>query len=281
MNDSRFYLNRSAVRPLLRFACLRRSFRSLGPALLGCGGAIRSANRLTEIPAAPSRQNETGSRSRKNLNLRRAGVSVYTGQENAAPEAFSRPCVTSRLRDAQVSQFRDPSGGNSDRCPPGSLTFRYGTPFASWWGDWLGIGAVLLAAIASWSASRRSGAFGKRVWRLISFSLGLSLLAQVGFTYYFGLSPRSHGHALAERRLGFFLACARHDDAVSESAGPGQRIPLVAALRFCAGLRSRACPRTFSALCALPMATLGTGHGISLFLCWPRLLRAIGFEFPG
>ncbi len=64
------------------------------------------------------------------------------------------------------------------------LVFRYGTPFASWWSDWIGAAAVLLAAVASWSASRRSGSFGKRVWRLVSFSLGLSLLAQVGFTYY-------------------------------------------------------------------------------------------------
>src|SRR5208337_1730771 len=64
------------------------------------------------------------------------------------------------------------------------LVFRYGTPFASWWSDWIGAAAVLLAAVVSWSASRRSGAFGKRVWRLVSFSLGLSLLAQVGFIYY-------------------------------------------------------------------------------------------------
>ncbi|MGO9405264.1 MAG: PAS domain S-box protein [Terriglobales bacterium] len=65
------------------------------------------------------------------------------------------------------------------------LVFRYGTHFASLWSDWIGTAAVLLAAVVSWSASRRSGAFGKRVWRLVSFSLGLSLLAQVGFTYYF------------------------------------------------------------------------------------------------
>ncbi|MGZ4733364.1 MAG: PAS domain S-box protein [Terriglobales bacterium] len=64
------------------------------------------------------------------------------------------------------------------------LVFRYGTPFASWWSDWIAAVAVFLAVVASWSAARRSGAFGKRVWRLVSFSLSLSLLAQVGFIYY-------------------------------------------------------------------------------------------------
>ena len=65
------------------------------------------------------------------------------------------------------------------------LVFRYGTHFASRWSDWIGAAAVILAAGASWSASRRSGPFGKRVWRLVSFSMALSLVAQVGYTYYF------------------------------------------------------------------------------------------------
>ncbi len=65
------------------------------------------------------------------------------------------------------------------------LTFRYGTAFASLWGDWIGSAAVLLAAVVSWSASRRSGPFGKRVWRLISFSLALAFIDQIAFTYYF------------------------------------------------------------------------------------------------
>src|SRR5271169_6148154 len=65
------------------------------------------------------------------------------------------------------------------------LTFRYGTQFASLWGDWIGPAAVLLAAVVSWSASRRSGSFGKRVWRLISFSLALAFIDQIAFTYYF------------------------------------------------------------------------------------------------
>ena len=65
------------------------------------------------------------------------------------------------------------------------LTFRYGTHFASLWGDWIGAAAVFLGAVVSWSASRRSGSFGKRVWRLISFSLVLALVDQIAYTYYF------------------------------------------------------------------------------------------------
>jgi len=65
------------------------------------------------------------------------------------------------------------------------LVFRYGTPTASVWGDWISALAVLLAAIACWSASARSGSFGKRVWRLVSFALGLAFLGHVSYTYYF------------------------------------------------------------------------------------------------
>ncbi len=65
------------------------------------------------------------------------------------------------------------------------LAFRYGTHFASLWGDWIGSAALFLAAVACWSASRRSGSFGKRVWRLVSFSVALALLGHLGYTYYF------------------------------------------------------------------------------------------------
>jgi two-component system cell cycle sensor histidine kinase/response regulator CckA len=65
------------------------------------------------------------------------------------------------------------------------LTVRYGTEFASLWGDWIGAASSLLAAVVCWSTSRRSGAFGKRVWRLISFSVVLAFLGQVTYTYYF------------------------------------------------------------------------------------------------
>jgi two-component system cell cycle sensor histidine kinase/response regulator CckA len=65
------------------------------------------------------------------------------------------------------------------------LVFRYGTQFASLWGDWIGAAAAFLAAVVCWSASRRSGSFGKRVWRLVSLSLLLAFLGQVSYTYYF------------------------------------------------------------------------------------------------
>src|SRR5271157_1446010 len=64
------------------------------------------------------------------------------------------------------------------------LTFRYGTHFASLWSDWIEAAAALLAAVVSWSASRRSGSFGKRVWRLTSFALALAFLGDVGYNYY-------------------------------------------------------------------------------------------------
>jgi two-component system cell cycle sensor histidine kinase/response regulator CckA len=65
------------------------------------------------------------------------------------------------------------------------IVFRYRTHFASLWVDWVGSAAVFLAVIACWSASRRSGPFGKRVWGLVCFSLALALLEQGGYTYYF------------------------------------------------------------------------------------------------
>jgi two-component system, cell cycle sensor histidine kinase and response regulator CckA len=65
------------------------------------------------------------------------------------------------------------------------LVFRYGTDAASLWGDVIGIAAIFLAAFSCWSAVRRSGPFGKRVWRLVFFSLILALLGQIVYTYYF------------------------------------------------------------------------------------------------
>ena len=66
---------------------------------------------------------------------------------------------------------------------------------------------------------------------------------------------------MAERYPGIFLGRARADDAVPESTGPEQRIPVAALLRFCPGLRSRALARAFHALYAVPLASLGAGHG--------------------
>ncbi|MFZ0419244.1 MAG: PAS domain S-box protein [Candidatus Sulfotelmatobacter sp.] len=65
------------------------------------------------------------------------------------------------------------------------IAVRYGTPFASLWGNWTGAVSALLAAIVCWSASRRSGPFAKRVWRLVSLSLVLAFLGQFAYTYYF------------------------------------------------------------------------------------------------
>jgi len=65
------------------------------------------------------------------------------------------------------------------------LLSRYGTHFASAWGDTTGAATVLVATIAAWSASRRSGSFGKRVWRLVSFSMALGFIGQAAYAYYF------------------------------------------------------------------------------------------------
>ena len=65
------------------------------------------------------------------------------------------------------------------------LVVWYGTEAASRWGDWIETASIVVAAIAGWSASRRSGSFGKRVWRLVVFSLFLALVGQLAYTYYF------------------------------------------------------------------------------------------------
>ena len=65
------------------------------------------------------------------------------------------------------------------------LSLRYGSASASRCGDWIGAAVIVLAAFACWSASNRSGSFGKRVWRLVVFSLLLALLGQFAYTYYF------------------------------------------------------------------------------------------------
>ena len=67
----------------------------------------------------------------------------------------------------------------------GMLAARYGTPLASLWGDWIGSIAGFVGALASWDASRRSGPFGKRVWRLVCFSVVLVSIGQAAYTYYF------------------------------------------------------------------------------------------------
>ncbi len=70
------------------------------------------------------------------------------------------------------------------------LIFRYGSETASLWGDWITTASILLAVLACWSASSRSGPFGKRVWRLVGFSLLLAFLGQLVYTYYFDYLQR-------------------------------------------------------------------------------------------
>src|SRR5438270_1575516 len=65
------------------------------------------------------------------------------------------------------------------------LVFRYGTETASLLGDWIDCAAPLIAAVVSWIVSRHAGPFGRRVWRLVSFSFLLTAIGQGLYTYYF------------------------------------------------------------------------------------------------
>lgn len=65
------------------------------------------------------------------------------------------------------------------------LAFRYGSDFASVWGDWIDTLAPLVASIVCWQTSLGAGPFGKRVWRLAAFSGLLSFLGQGLYTEYY------------------------------------------------------------------------------------------------
>ena len=65
------------------------------------------------------------------------------------------------------------------------LVARYGTDTASLWGDWIETIAPLTAAVICWQTSRLAGPFGKRVWRLTSFSFLLITIGQAGYTEYY------------------------------------------------------------------------------------------------
>ena len=84
------------------------------------------------------------------------------------------------------------------------LVFRYGTATASLWGDWIETAAILVAAFFCWMTARRSGPFGKRVWRLVFFSLLLALIGQVGYTYYFDYLHAPSGTVWPSDILVFF-----------------------------------------------------------------------------
>ncbi|HLX84299.1 MAG TPA: PAS domain S-box protein [Terriglobales bacterium] len=86
------------------------------------------------------------------------------------------------------------------------LFLRSGTNTASVWGDWFGAAAALLAVLACWSASRRSGAFGRRVWRLIFLSISLAFISQLFFIYYYDYSHSSLAVFWPSDVLTFFWA---------------------------------------------------------------------------
>ena len=65
------------------------------------------------------------------------------------------------------------------------LVLRYGSDTASVWGDWIDTLAPLVAAIVGWQISRRAGPYGRRVWRLVSFSALLSAFGQGLYTDYY------------------------------------------------------------------------------------------------
>jgi two-component system, cell cycle sensor histidine kinase and response regulator CckA len=70
----------------------------------------------------------------------------------------------------------------------------YATATASLWGDVLGAaGAPLLAAVVVWVASRESGVFGRRIWRLVSLSLLLAAIGGVFYTYQFDFLKTPEG----------------------------------------------------------------------------------------
>jgi len=65
------------------------------------------------------------------------------------------------------------------------VALRYGSDTASLWGDWIDTLAPLVASIICWLTSRRSGAFGRRVWRLAAFSALLASVGQALYTEYY------------------------------------------------------------------------------------------------
>ena len=86
------------------------------------------------------------------------------------------------------------------------LVFWYGTERASLWGDSIGVLASLLAAFACWSTSRAAGRFGRRVWRLVTFSAVLIVVNMVLFTYYYDYLHASLGVVWPSDFLVFFWA---------------------------------------------------------------------------
>ena len=65
------------------------------------------------------------------------------------------------------------------------LSFHYGSDFASVWGDWIDALAPLVGSVICWQTSLRAGPFGRRVWRMVSFSALLTCLGQGLYTDYY------------------------------------------------------------------------------------------------
>jgi two-component system, cell cycle sensor histidine kinase and response regulator CckA len=86
------------------------------------------------------------------------------------------------------------------------LATSYGTQFASVWGHWTDAASALVAAVVSWYAARQSGAFGRRVWRLVSLSLILVFLSQFAYTLYFDYLHAPFGELWPSDILVFFWA---------------------------------------------------------------------------
>ncbi|MFZ0733841.1 MAG: PAS domain-containing protein [Candidatus Sulfotelmatobacter sp.] len=62
---------------------------------------------------------------------------------------------------------------------------QYGSDTASLIGDWIDTLAPLIACIECWLVSRKAGPFGRRAWRLVSFSALLSAIGQGLYTDYY------------------------------------------------------------------------------------------------
>ena len=65
------------------------------------------------------------------------------------------------------------------------LLLWYGTAKASLWGDWIDTAAPLAGSVVCWVVSRQAGSFGKRVWRLVAFSLLITAIGQALYTDYY------------------------------------------------------------------------------------------------
>jgi PAS domain S-box-containing protein len=84
------------------------------------------------------------------------------------------------------------------------LLVRFDTEAASVWGVLIGAAAALLAAVASGLAPRNASPFGRRVWRLVSFSALLSFVGQLLFAYYHDYLHASAGTVWPSDILVFF-----------------------------------------------------------------------------